>query len=125
MEARDFYRLCDRMRMNWRNMFPTKEHCLSWFTYLQEFESQDVEQGVIRYILNNTKEPTIADIINSVKKVREDKRRATPIQSGREIRCIHCRDTGLIVWEDKDGRMYGRPCDCEKGTESYVETEET
>lgn len=119
MEYGDMTRIANKLKANWRFMFDNKEQMQIWWTYLNEFPTEEVDQGVIRYILNNTKEPTIADIVNSIKAVRNDKRRATPMQSGRAIKCIHCRDTGLIVWEDKEGRNYGRPCTCEKGVQNY------
>lgn len=120
----EFTKATNKLKANWRFMFSEPGQMDVWWTYFMDIPDEDVMRGINRYILNNTKEPTISDLLDSIKNARIDynKTSTVPYQSGRTISCIHCRDTGLIVWEDNDGRFFGRPCDkCSAGIRNYGE----
>lgn len=121
MTLEEFKPLAKQLHYSFKFMFPNndegKEQLLSWITYLCDYTVEEAEKGVRRYILNHAKEPSIADIIDSIKAVRAEKPKPYKFVEG--FYCIHCKDTGLIVWEDEDGRFYGRPCGCKAGVEKY------
>ncbi len=120
-EYRDIVRL---LRGSFRQMFQTNEQTEVWWTWLKEYDFHDAKNGVTSYIMNETREPTIAAIIDWIDKARERERiqmrNAQIPNNSKTVRCIHCKDTGLIVTTTPTGVQVGRACrECEMGRTRY------
>ena len=100
-------------------MFQTQEEMLLWWTHLRDYSFAEAKGGAVRYILSETTEPKIRNIIDAIDAYKATQRKAT-YSNEKTIGCIHCRDTGLITWTSKTGVRLGRPCDkCNRGRQNY------
>lgn len=122
MNNEEFVKVQEYLKGDFRFMFQNREQVLTWWTHLKAISYDDAMRGATRTILSRRLEPSISDYLDDVETAKRDYRRQhLPSNTGKEISCIHCKDTGLIVKEVRaTGRMIGKPCTfCERGKERY------
>ena len=116
------------IRAVWKDMLLAKAETKIWFETFRNYDLGTVEAAVKEYIRHNKYRPTPADIFDFIP-AAEPKSGATEFTPRYEtmpdgtrqrvVQCLKCRDTGLIVWEDKDGYRYGKPCTCQAAIANY------
>lgn len=119
MNREEFIEVANTLKGNWRFMLQTQEELLLWFTHLKEYSLRDAKGGAVRYILSETTEPKIRDIIDAIDAYKASEKRTVNLNE-RMVHCIYCKDTGLIVTESPTGVKLGRPCRaCKRGEQRY------
>lgn len=93
----------------------------SWFDSLKEYDFIDVDTAFREYSNSSSYTPRPLDIINLIPKAdpKTEFKQLYDSNGVKLIQCRRCRDTGLITWEDHEGRRYGKPCDCPSGRKNY------
>lgn len=97
----------------------------AWYETLRNYDYKLIDDAVRRYLQTNKYTPTPAAIIELIPKPTKDdgfKPRFETLPDGRTvpvISCRRCNDTGLITYYDKEGRIYGKPCECQAGHSNY------
>ena len=124
MSGQEYREIVRMLRGSFRQLFQTDEQTEVWWTWLKEDDFFEAKMGVTAYIMKETREPTVAAIIDSIEKERERERSrkmyTTIPANTKTVRCIHCKDTGLIVTETKTQVLVSRPCrECEMGRKNY------
>lgn len=136
MTAEQFMRIRTRLKCVWSDLFTTQEAFNVWFDSFRNYDFGLIEQATINYINKNRFKPTPADILMEIRTVRADINKQyekfvprferIPDEKAdggyREVqvfKCQRCKDTGLIIWEDKEQRCVGRPCTCEAALANY------
>lgn len=117
------------MRTIWPSIMPDKSSVSAWQKSFEPYSFEVVETAVRQYIACKPFKPNPADIIGMIPaQPAKAEPKAPPrptyetMPDGRQvkvIKCKRCRDLGLIMWEDAEGRVYGRPCTCEAALARY------
>ena len=95
-----------------------------FFTALEQYPVEEVQQGIRNAIRELKKTPVVADIVEYVEDVRRGNRRKTEDVNVRQafnnaVRCKNCNDHGYINIIYPSGDEAVRPCDCETGHGTY------
>lgn len=121
-----------KLRCLWKDVMQTPEAVKIWQNSFKPYDMKTIEAAVDHYMAVNKFRPNPADIIacipaNYAKPEQgQQPRKFVPkferLPDGRYVRIIQCRrcnDLGLIMREDEEGRIYGRPCVCEAALAKY------
>lgn len=124
MTAEEFKTLQGMLKVYGRGIFATEAEIKEWYESLRKYDFATIERAARDYIQSCQYTPTPAAIIGMIPRAKPgntQKSRFAKINGKwqRVISCRRCMDTGLITWDDADGRTYGRPCDCEAGHVNY------
>lgn len=120
-----------RLRCMWKNVMETPEEVAIWHQAFKLRDMATVEEAVRKYMATKPWKPTPADILEMIPAAPAQKMaHYTPkyerLPDGSEvpvIQCKRCMDKGLIVWEDSEGCVWGRPCTCAAALDKYSEAE--
>lgn len=115
----DFARITKMLRANYSFMEWDKYALDVWYVGLQNFDLPDLEQGVRNYIAFSAKQPTVADIIEAAKAVRDHKEPKFDWSKSRTVRCPLCQDEGCISIIYPTGKEAVRLCSCEAGQKKF------
>ena len=84
-----------------------------WYEALQYINPDEAYEAIRKLIRHHSSPPAISDIWDEVMIIRKSKERFDP--RIKPIKCAKCKDLGVILWEDLDGRPMCRACSCEAG----------
>lgn len=96
----------------------------AWWETLKVYPFNTIYAAVQSYLRDETRYPTPAGILQRVPKASIGTRTEPRYESvnGEKVRvyaCQRCTDNGLVIWDDEDGRPYGRVCNCPEGHKNY------
>lgn len=95
-----------------------------WFDALEPYHEAEVRQGVKDAIANITKTPTVADVLEFVRAVRDGSRRAAAEADWNRpetaaVGCWDCNDFGFVNIIYPTGYETIRRCNCRKADEVF------
>ena len=106
-----------------------QENIKTWYESVKNYPVNTIEDATRAWIQKSPYTPTPYNIIDCIPKAKPIERLVPKIEEVEEngkikkIRVVHCQrcnDTGLITRTDKDGNVYGKPCDCVSGHGNYT-----
>lgn len=113
------------LKANWPFLdFSQEETFEVWYAALSRYVIEEVLQGVQDAIEGLKHTPTVADVLDYVKNVREGRRRAEH-EFNRQlfyedtVKCAKCNDHGYVTIIFPNGDQGMRACDCEAGHARY------
>lgn len=124
MTLSEFQRIRSILKANFKNFLNDANEIEVWYNSLKSYDAKVIEDAAWKYNKTEKFEPRIASLLEMIPKA-DNGRKFTPMFEEIEgrtvpvISCQRCRDTGLITYEDDDGRTVGRPCDCPAGHAKY------
>ena len=96
-----------------------------WFDMLKNYDYLEVKGGVKNYIREQTKTPTVADIVEYIRPIRqknlEDRDHNLAVLWANAVSCRDCNDNGYVIVEYPAGYEKTRPCDCAAGHHRFGE----
>lgn len=114
----DFLRITKMLRANYSFMEFDRDTADVWYVSLQHFDIQDLEKGVRNYMAFSAKQPTIADITEAARAVRDHREPEFDWSKSRTVRCPKCQDDGGVTVYCPKGE-YFLICSCEAGQRKY------
>lgn len=115
MEKEEFSKIARMLAGNYSFMRFDSDTRDLWFVSLQHFSFDDVHKGVLNYIAFSPKQPTIADIVEASKAVRDRREPEWDWTKSRTVKCPKCRDKGAITIIYPTGLETCKICDCMVG----------
>lgn len=129
MSVEDLMDIRARLRIMWKNVMPDGNAVKVWYDTFRSYDFETIDKACIEYMKGNRFQPNPADILMCIPAKVADAKKVTDFKpmyvttpdgvTKRAFKCLRCRDTGLIVWEDKDRCYVGRPCTCEAAIANY------
>lgn len=94
-----------------------------WYEALKEYAEPDVRSGIKCYIRNESKTPTVHDVLEYVQPHSDQRRMELEhnlaIRDSGKVNCQKCNDAGYVVINYPTGLETVRPCDCEAGHRQF------
>ena len=109
------------MKANWPFLDFSQETTFEvWYAALSRYVIEEVLQGVQDAIEGLKHTPTVADVLDYVKDVREGRRRAEQefnrqLYYKTTVACKNCNDKGYVTIFYPNGYEYIEACDCKAG----------
>lgn len=125
MRPNEFETIRSLIRAAWPVMLTSQHDIRVWFETFRNYDFAVVEIAVKDYIKNNKFRPTPADIFDYIPAAKPAPAfipRFEVLPNGRKQRVISCRkcnDLGLVIWEDENQCLIGRPCTCAAAIANY------
>lgn len=96
-----------------------------WFDSLKKYDVIEVKAGVKAYIENESKTPTMNDILEYIRPIRkkniEEHEHNLQVLWANSVRCPDCNDNGYVIILYPSGYEKLKPCDCEVGHHMFGE----
>lgn len=95
---------------------------IRWYEGLKEFDFSVVKEAVNDWIVNDGWKPEVVNIAERCRDIIRWRQQSRMNMDPNEktVRCVHCRDSGLITTTTRKGIVQGRPCDkCFRGKKNY------
>lgn len=102
-------RLCD---LYGKNLNETQADY--WYINLKPYDLQTYQRAVGEYARKNKYMPTIADILETIKNIKNRTAEEIKTEEKPQVKCDKCHGTGLIKYI-KDGYEYLCTCNCPAG----------
>lgn len=120
MTKTEFMRAVKYLKSNYSypNFLGTDEALAFWYESLQFAAADELFEACKAYMRERSEPPKISDLMDGIKAVRASKRRYEAGQ--RTVKCPICKDRGVIVWDDAEGRPWCKACDCTAGRTKYA-----
>ena len=121
MDYREMTTIAEQLRAAYR-ILNTEAETQVWYTYLKDFAFDVVNAAVKDYIMTEPRIPSIANIVQYCKDTEKARRNTARNYdpNAKTVKCVFCKDRGLIYYQTPTGVIQGRPCDkCEEGRRRY------
>lgn len=112
-----------RLKSSWPYLNLDKQQVSFWYGFIKSYSDEEVSDAVNLYCEEQTRQPTISDIITYVKRIRDQKRRKAEeqrlynfdVHNERTVKCRNCNDVGHWWYIYPTGVETVMFCDCEAG----------
>ena len=126
MTEKELFEIEDLLQVNYQFLDFSNEtmHGL-WMEMLEKYDFREVRAGIKAYIENESKTPTINDVLEYIRPIRkqtiEDREHNLQVLWANSVTCPKCNDNGYTMILYPNGDEAAKPCDCQIGHHRFGE----